>query len=107
MGLPVNLSGVLRLNFERFWGAAAPMPRLALAELSVASSPAAVAPPLRSAAADASAASPQASLSRLWAAVQNTAAAVLLGMQLSRMRQAQRHIAEYRSRLPRPEGSLQ
>jgi hypothetical protein len=38
--------------------------------------------------------------------VRSMASGLFSGMQASRMRQAQRQIAEYRSRLPRPEGSL-
>jgi hypothetical protein len=105
MGLPPNLASVLRLTVERFWGIAAAAPHLASAELSVASSGAAVAAATGRAVATSKSVEWAAWPNRFWAVVRNAGSALLEGMHASRMRQAQRHIAEYRSRLPRAEGS--
>ena len=109
MGLPPNLMGFMGLTFDRFWGAGAASPGFTSDESSFASSAVSAAPASDAAAAD-SMPAPRpvwvAWPARLGGAVWDAARAFVRGMQESRMRQAQRYIAEYRNRLPRPEGSL-
>jgi hypothetical protein len=105
MGLTPNTLSVLGLTFERFWGAAAPAARFTPVESTVASSPAAGTPTPYAA----SVARPVLPgwVARLGEEIWSAAVAFVRAMQASRMRQARRMIAEYRNRLPRPEGSIE
>jgi hypothetical protein len=97
------------LTFDRFWGAAMASSRFISGESSVASSAAPAVLASNAAAAD-SIPAPRpvwvAWPARLSNAVWDAACAFVRGMQASRMRQARRYIAEYRNRLPLPEGSI-
>lgn len=96
MGLTLNLRTAVGLAIERLWGIPAPAARFS-PDSAIASK--------AGAAAVARPALP-AWVVRLGSQARSAAAAILHGMQVSRMRQAQREIAAYRSRLPRSEGSI-
>jgi hypothetical protein len=88
MGLPPNLLGALKLDFEGLWGPTAILARPAPAASSASSS---VAPTAEAA-----------SARRLRKALRG----VVRGLQASRLREARRRLAMYRQTLPRPEGSF-
>ena len=107
MGLPENPLAVLGVTFRRYWDATAPTTGFTAGDLSIASNPTAPVPVTRQAVAPTVPAPEpawRAWPARLGAVVWRAACALFRGIEVSRMREAQRQIAMYRHCLPRPIG---